>query len=74
VSGRKKGAAGRPPQDELTAQVVGYSTIERARTGVEDTMNDFLTGSNANLSTIVDRTLEIEFLDAGVEAFAFTFG
>ena len=23
---------------------------------------------------IVDRTVEIEFLDAGVEAFAFTFG
>jgi penicillin-binding protein A len=48
----------RYPQDELTAQVVGYSTLERARTGVEETMNDFLTGSNANLSTVVDRTLD----------------
>jgi Thioredoxin like C-terminal domain len=26
------------------------------------------------LGPIVDRTFEIEFLDAGVEAFAFTFG
>ncbi|MGH3046308.1 MAG: peptidoglycan D,D-transpeptidase FtsI family protein [Gaiellaceae bacterium] len=48
----------RYPQDELTAQVIGYSTLERARTGVEERMNDFLTGSNANLSTIVDRTLD----------------
>ena len=48
----------RYPQHELTAQVVGYSTVERARTGVEETMNDFLTGSNANLSTVVDRTLD----------------
>jgi peptidoglycan glycosyltransferase len=48
----------RYPQDELTAQVVGYSTIERARTGIEETLNDFLTGSNADLSTIVDRTFD----------------
>jgi peptidoglycan glycosyltransferase len=48
----------RYPQHELTAQAVGYSTVERARTGVEETMNDFLTGSNANLSTVVDRTLD----------------
>jgi penicillin-binding protein A len=48
----------RYPQDELTAQVVGYSTIERARTGLEESLNDFLTGSNANLSTVVDRTFD----------------
>ena len=48
----------RYPQHQLTAQAVGYSTVERARTGVEETMNDFLTGSNANLSTVVDRTLD----------------
>ena len=48
----------RYPQHQLTAQAVGYSTVERARTAVEETMNDFLTGSNANLSTVVDRTLD----------------
>jgi peptidoglycan glycosyltransferase len=48
----------RYPRDELTAQAVGYSTIERARTGIEEALNDFLTGSNANLSTVVDRTLD----------------
>jgi peptidoglycan glycosyltransferase len=45
------------PLEGLTAQVVGYSTIERARTGLEESLNDYLTGSNANLSTIVDRTI-----------------
>jgi penicillin-binding protein A len=45
------------PLQGLTAQVVGYSTIERARTGLEESLNDYLTGSNANLSTIVDRTI-----------------
>ena len=39
----------------LAAQTVGYSTIERSRTGLEKSMNDFLTGSNANLCTLVDR-------------------
>ena len=37
---------------------VGYSTIERSRTGLEQSMNDYLTGSNANLSTLVDRALD----------------
>ncbi|MBA2537177.1 MAG: penicillin-binding protein 2 [Actinobacteria bacterium] len=46
------------PSDGLAAQVVGYSTIERARTGLEESLNDYLTGSNANLSTIVDRTID----------------
>jgi penicillin-binding protein A len=48
----------RYPQAELAAHPVGYSTIERARTELEESMNDFLTGSNANLSTIVDNTLD----------------
>jgi penicillin-binding protein A len=46
------------PQGELAAHAVGYSTIERSRTGLEKSVNDFLTGSNANLNTIVDRTLD----------------
>jgi peptidoglycan glycosyltransferase len=46
------------PQDGLAAHVVGYSTVARARAGLEESMNDFLTGSNSNLSTIVDRTVD----------------
>ena len=46
------------PSRGLAAQVVGYSTIERSRTGLEKSLNDYLTGSNANLSTLVDRTLD----------------
>jgi len=48
----------RYPQGTLAAHAVGYSTIERSRTGLEETLNDFLTGSNANLHTVVDRTLD----------------
>ena len=48
----------RYPERELTAHAVGYSTIERARTGLEQSLNDFLTGSNANLSTVIDSTLD----------------
>jgi peptidoglycan glycosyltransferase len=48
----------RYPQGSLTAHPVGYSTIERSRTGLEETLNDFLTGSNANLHTVLDRTLD----------------
>ncbi len=48
----------RYPRGPLTAHPVGYSTITRSRTGLEQSMNDFLTGSNANLSTIIDTTLD----------------
>ena len=48
----------RYPQGELTAHVVGYSTAARSRTGLERSLNDYLTGSNANLSTLVDTTLD----------------
>jgi penicillin-binding protein A len=48
----------RYPRGSLTAHAVGYSTIERSRTGLEETLNDFLTGSNANLHTVLDRTLD----------------
>jgi peptidoglycan glycosyltransferase len=47
----------RYPQGELTAQVVGYSTVGRARAGLERSLNDYLTGSNSNLSTVVDTAL-----------------
>ena len=48
----------RYPEGKLTAHAVGYSTIGRSRTGLELSMNDFLTASNANLSTIIDTTLD----------------
>jgi len=48
----------RYPQGRLTAHVVGYSTIERSRTGLERSLNDYLTASNANLSTLVDKALD----------------
>lgn len=41
----------------LAAQVVGYSTPERARAGLERSQNDFLTASNSNLQTVFDRAL-----------------
>ena len=38
--------------------VVGYSTQSRSRTGLERSKNDYLTASDANLSTVLDRTLD----------------
>jgi peptidoglycan glycosyltransferase len=48
----------RYPTRGLAAHIVGYSTQVRSRTGLERSMNDFLTGSNANLSTVLDTTLD----------------
>ena len=48
----------RYPQGSLAAHVVGYSTVGRSRTGLERSLNDYLTGSNANLSTLVDKALD----------------
>lgn len=45
----------RYPQKDLTSHVVGYATIDHARTGLEESMNDFLTGSNSNLATVLER-------------------
>ncbi|MGI9657798.1 MAG: peptidoglycan D,D-transpeptidase FtsI family protein [Gaiellaceae bacterium] len=45
----------RYPTKELTSHVVGYATLERARTGLEESMNDFLTGGNSNLATVLER-------------------
>jgi penicillin-binding protein A len=45
----------RYPTDELVAQLVGYSTIQRSRTGLEEGLNDYLTASNADLQTLLDR-------------------
>jgi penicillin-binding protein A len=48
----------RYPYGPLTAHVVGYSTVGRSRTGLERSLNDYLTASNANLSTVLDKTLD----------------
>ncbi len=48
----------RYPRGPLTAHVVGYSTTARSRTGLERSLNDYLTASNANLSTAVDTALD----------------
>lgn len=48
----------RYPQGKLTAHVVGYSTASRARAGLERSLNDYLTGSNKDLSTVVDSSLD----------------
>ena len=42
------------PTNGLASQVVGYSTQSRARSGLEAAQNSYLTGSNADLSTIFD--------------------
>ena len=41
----------RYPFRGLFAQVVGYNSVNQGRTGLELSYNDFLTSSNANLST-----------------------
>jgi peptidoglycan glycosyltransferase len=46
------------PNGRLAPHVVGYSTAVRSRAGVERSLNDFLTGANANLGTVVDTTLD----------------
>ena len=48
----------RYPYGPLAAHVVGYSTAARSRTGLERSLNDHLTASNANLETAVDKALD----------------
>jgi penicillin-binding protein A len=48
----------RYPTGGLYAHAVGYSTQLRSRTGLERSQNDFLTGANANLSTVVDTAFD----------------
>jgi peptidoglycan glycosyltransferase len=48
----------RYPTGPLFANVVGYSTQSRNRSGLEQSYNDFLTGSNANLDTVFRSTLD----------------
>jgi penicillin-binding protein A len=48
----------RYPARERFAHAVGYSTQARSRSGIEQSRNDFLTGANANLATLLDTTLD----------------
>ncbi len=48
----------RYPYGPLAPHLVGYSTVGRSRTGLERSLNDYLTSSNANLSTLVDKALD----------------
>jgi penicillin-binding protein A len=48
----------RYPGRERFAHAVGYSTQARSRSGIEQSRNDFLTGANANLATLLDTTLD----------------
>jgi peptidoglycan glycosyltransferase len=45
------------PQDTLAAQAIGYSTQSLTRAGLEDSMNDYLTGSNTNLANSLSRLI-----------------
>ena len=48
----------RYPTGPLFSDIVGYSTQSRNRTGIEQSYNDYLTGSNANLDTVFRSTID----------------
>jgi penicillin-binding protein A len=48
----------RYPEHGLAAQTIGYSTRSRAQAGLEQSMNDYLTGSNTNLGNAFRNVLD----------------
>ncbi len=48
----------RYPQHGLAAQTLGYSTSALSQTGLEESLNDYLTGATTNLSNAIQRTLD----------------
>jgi penicillin-binding protein A len=48
----------RYPNKGLAAQTIGYSTVSRSQTGLEESMNDYLTGSNTDLSNAFHNLLD----------------
>ena len=48
----------RYPEHGLAAQTIGYSTAVRSQTGLEESLNSYLTGANTNLSNAFHRTLD----------------
>jgi penicillin-binding protein A len=47
------------PQNDLAPQVVGYATRDGTMTGLEQTLDDYLTGANTNLSNSLRDTLQL---------------
>jgi penicillin-binding protein A len=47
------------PQNDLAPQVIGYSTRYGTTTGLEQTLDDYLTGANTNLSNSLRNTLQL---------------
>jgi peptidoglycan glycosyltransferase len=47
----------RYPANGLASQTIGYSTSALSQTGLEQSLNDYLTGSTTNLSNAIQRTL-----------------
>jgi peptidoglycan glycosyltransferase len=45
------------PRNSLAPQVIGYSTTAGTRTGLEESLDDYLTGANTNLSNAFKDTL-----------------
>jgi penicillin-binding protein A len=48
----------RYPQGNLASNIVGYSTQARSRAGLERSLNDYLTGSNGSLRTVLGSKLD----------------
>jgi peptidoglycan glycosyltransferase len=48
----------RYPQNDLASQVTGYSTSVGTTTGLEQALDDYLTGANTNLSNTFSQTLD----------------
>jgi peptidoglycan glycosyltransferase len=48
----------RYPQNDLAPQVIGYATAAGTTTGLESTLDDYLTGANTNLSNTLRQTLD----------------
>jgi penicillin-binding protein A len=48
----------RYPSHGLAGQTIGYSTSARSQTGLEESLDDYLTGSTTNLSNAIQRTLD----------------
>src|SRR5207244_2554928 len=46
------------PQNDLAPQVIGYSTSAGTTTGLEASLNDYLTGANTTLSNSLKQELD----------------
>jgi penicillin-binding protein A len=46
------------PQNDLAPQVIGYATIDGTTTGLEQSLDDYLTGANTNLSNTFKQQLD----------------